>query len=97
MVRSSLPKIRPANQRALCHPFCYRGVTRRGPASKSPRGHPKVTVTSAKLTVTLATRSKIEWQAGMSKRMSDVRSYVGGYERRVYVNAANAGRKDREK
>jgi len=31
---------------------------------------------------------KIRQQAGMSKLMSDVRSYVGGYRQRAYVSAA---------
>ena len=76
MVRCSLPKVQPKNHRALRHSFCYRDVTNGVPGSKSPRGHPKVTIKFGKVTVTLATSSKIAWQAGMSKRMSEVRSYV---------------------
>jgi hypothetical protein len=40
------------------------------------RSHPKVTPSSAKVTFTTAAGTKIAWQAGMSKGMSDVRSYV---------------------
>ena len=52
-------------------------------------GHPdrKVTVTSGKVTVTSAARSKTRLQAGMCKGISDVRGYVGSYRQRVYVNA----------
>jgi hypothetical protein len=40
------------------------------------RSHPKVTPTSRKVPVTTAASGKIVWQAGMSKRTSDVRGYV---------------------
>jgi hypothetical protein len=60
-----------------------------------PPSHPG-TVTTGKVPVTAAGRSKIKWQAGMSKLMSDVRGYVGSYRQRVYVNAADSGREGRE-
>ena len=50
--------------------------------------HIQGTVTTGKVPVTAARRSKIRRQAGMSKLMSDVRGYVGGCRRRVYVNAS---------
>jgi hypothetical protein len=59
--------------------------------------HPKVTPTSAKATVTMAASGKIGQQAGMSKGMSDVRSYVGVHEERVYVKADHAATEDWEK
>jgi hypothetical protein len=40
------------------------------------RSHPKVTLTSDEVTVTSAVLGKIEWQAGMSRIISDVRGYV---------------------
>jgi hypothetical protein len=40
------------------------------------RSHPKVTPRSANATFTTAASSKIVWQAGMSKGISDVRSYM---------------------
>jgi hypothetical protein len=49
-----------------------------------------------KVPVTAAGRSKIKWQTGMSKLMSDVRGYVGSYRQRVYVNAGDSGREGQE-
>jgi hypothetical protein len=76
VVSSSFPKFQSANHRVLCHSLCYRNVTSGVPGSKSPQGHPKVTVPSGKVTVTVAISTKITWQAGMSRGMSAVRSYV---------------------
>ena len=54
-------------------------------------------VTTGKVPVTVARTGKIRWQAGMSRFMSDVRSYGGGYRERVYVNACDRGRESRER
>jgi hypothetical protein len=57
--------------------FCVTpSVTERLQARVRDRSHPNVTPTSRKIPVTTAPSSKIAWQAGMSKRMSHVRSYV---------------------
>jgi hypothetical protein len=45
----------------------------------------------------MAASGKIGQQAGMSKGMSDVRSYVGVHEERVYVKADHAATEDWEK
>jgi hypothetical protein len=69
MTRSSLCRSQPANHRALRRCVRYRDVTSGCAGSKSPRRHPKVTFTSA-------ASGKFTWQAGMSKRISYLRSYV---------------------
>jgi hypothetical protein len=56
---------------------CYSDVTE-GLRSLVQAGvRVKVTVTSADVTVTSTVCGKIRWQAGMSKGISDVRSYMG--------------------
>jgi hypothetical protein len=76
VVRFSPPKFRPANNRALRHSSCYRNVTTGVSGSKSPQGHPKVTTAFGKVALTTATSGKLVWQAGMSKLMNGLRSYV---------------------
>jgi hypothetical protein len=76
VLSSSFPKFQSANHRVLCHSLCYRNVTSGVPGSKSPQGHPKVTVPSGKVTVTVAISTQITWQAGMSRGMSEVQRYM---------------------
>ena len=72
------------------------GTKQRGDWSRIPPSHPR-NAYNRKSTGYSGPRDKIKWQAGMSKLMSDVRGYVGGYRQPVYVNAGDGGREGWEK